>query len=495
MDNETIKKMIESLCSDECGIAKKSLDYYDGNQLSHVISELDDPYRGRKNWRQRGFIPRSRNIIKTIVDKSGLLFCGNAPHVEVQYDNVTDDALSTNLLTELNKAGWVEFFTNFDNMVRLLRTGAVLIQYVPETQSMTLDPLHKGNAYLAINPVTKNIETALVNMGCEVGSDDDLYRLFTIDKISDYAYDDSIAGGRLTLMAEYDNTYGCIPVAVFHDTHTPRYGLWNQVPTDLLGLNDAYNFHLIDLEYAAKFSNRKALFTNVDIKADFTPASTVGQVNLESGSYTPQMNTTIMAPDRIIRFDTGPGDNPFVEFKGPDINPQPTIDMMRAWIKDFAHDWCVDVNFDGSGGATSGFQLVVEQIDNLELRKQRQRMMEAGFKRLYKVIASVLTSVGKPFDANADLFVQFDDPELPVDNKVEEEMWSLRIKESRASRVDYFMATQGMTKEEAEEKVAEIDGYNDARIAKAQQLGATSTTKSGATKMVISANASDMLNA
>src|ERR1700677_555959 len=57
------------------------IDYYEGCQLKHVQAMLDGKAHGsfgaRKNWRERGMVPRNRNITKSIVDKSGLLM--NAP--------------------------------------------------------------------------------------------------------------------------------------------------------------------------------------------------------------------------------------------------------------------------------------------------------------------------------------------------------------------------------------------------------------------------------
>jgi ABC-type amino acid transport substrate-binding protein len=57
------------------------------------------------------------------------------------------------------------------------------------------------------------------------------------------------------------------------------------------------------------------------------------------------------------------------------------------------------------------------------------------------------------------LFIEFSKPELPVDEKASEEVWTMRIDSGRASRVDYFMAVMGMSRNEAEAKVAEIDAY------------------------------------
>jgi hypothetical protein len=110
-------------------------------------------------------------------------------------------------------------------------------------------------------------------------------------------------------------------------------------------------------------------------------------------------------------------------------------------------------------------------MPNLELRKARQKMFTAGFARLYKVIAFI--TQGKPglnLPLDGVLYAKFQDPALPVDDEAQEKVWSVRIMEGRASRVDYFMETQGMTEEEAKQKIVEIDLLNAPTVTPSQTL-------------------------
>jgi hypothetical protein len=160
------------------------------------------------------------------------------------------------------------------------------------------------------------------------------------------------------------------------------------------------------------------------------------------------------------------GDNIFLEYKGPDVVLTPIEEIFSKWVHDFAADWSVSLQTSCDGGATSGFQLIVEEMPNLELRKQRQKMFEAGFNRLYTVIAFVtqnIPGINLPLDGYLDVI--FSAPALPFDEKAVEDVWSRRIIEGRASRVDYFMEVKGMSKEEALQKVAEIDAINSVRPA------------------------------
>jgi hypothetical protein len=91
-------------------------------------------------------------------------------------------------------------------------------------------------------------------------------------------------------------------------------------------------------------------------------------------------------------------------------------------------------------------------------------MQEAGFKRLYHVIAAVASTVGINLPVDEELFIKFGPPDLPVDEKATEEVWDLRINAGRASRLDYFMEAKGMTRLEAEAKIAEIDGMKNDQV-------------------------------
>jgi hypothetical protein len=94
-------------------------------------------------------------------------------------------------------------------------------------------------------------------------------------------------------------------------------------------------------------------------------------------------------PGSAVVLDSMGVDSPFVRYENPDIDIKPLNEVVDSWIKSFAGDWSVRIEVAGQGRAQSGFQLIVEESDNLDLRKQRQRMFESGFKRLYRVLAAV----------------------------------------------------------------------------------------------------------
>lgn len=460
MKSPNISDLIDA---SEAELTDKILDFYDGEQEEHMVKLLSCPNKGRKEWQAKGIIPRSRNIMKMIVDKSGLLFNDKAPKLDVYSSGAVDEIQSAKLQAELENVDWIEFFTNFDSVVRMLKTACVLVQYDAEYKQLTFDILTQQNCGVVLAP-NKQIDTLVYCTSGEVEDDEvNSFRVFTKDLIQDIEVDEH---GNQSILQSVPNPFGIIPVAVFHDTNTPRCDFWNEIPTDLLQINEMYNLHLTDSEYAASWAKFKTIITNAEIETsgnEMAPQQVYGQALPRMAPATPSLTG---GPGRVISINTQGIDAPFFKWDGPDINLEPIDNIFNKWVADFAADWAVNVKDANGGVADSGFKLMVEEMPNLELRKKRQRMFEAGFKRLFKVIKAVMNtySVGY-FTEDAELFAQFAAPALPIDETIDENLWSRKIAEGRASRTDYFMAKFGMTREEALAKIAEIDADRSAASA------------------------------
>lgn len=431
----------------------KALRYLDGDQEEQMEALLSDPYKGRKKWRERGLIARFRNITQMIVSKSGMLFKDVPPTLEV-YDpdaRTPNEAKTQALYDELNKTEWVETFTSLDQLVRLLKTGMLLIQYSAEEQQLVFDVLSRANTQVVINPSTRQIDS-LIYQTSEYGEVSN-YRIITKDQYIDLRKDRT----SVTVVGSNPNPYGIIPVVAFYDTTSPRNGFWNEPAMDLVGLNELVNLSIIDSEYAISWSKLPSLFTNCRIMTD--NIETVEYVQ-GSGPFPTMTAGTELAllggPSKVIQLDSAGVDSPIIEYKTPKVDISPLDDVIEKWIKNYAKDWSVRVASEGST-PSSGFSLLVEEIDNLDLRKRRQRQFENAFKRFYRVVATVVNTV-KPgtFDISAELFATFADPYLPVDLKAQEEVWNMRIAEARASDIDYLVETQGLSREEAEDKLKQI---------------------------------------
>jgi hypothetical protein len=456
------QQWVDLLKGNKACTARKALNYLDGQQEAEIEKLLSDPHKGRRGWKQRGIIARTRNITKMIVEKSAQLFKDQPPTFEVYNDgsDVVNEADTQSLNDELYKIEWQEFFINVDQVVRLLKTAIVLSQYNGEDQQLELDILHRGNSAVMVNPVTRGIDALIY-----ITSEDDgvaTYRVITADEFIDLMEVKTGNKSNVTVTAQNINPYGLVPATVFYDTTVPRSGFWNEPTTELVGLNELVNLHITDSEYAISWAKLPTLFI---IDCEVSGQSTVMEVVSEVGSSLPRQVATEQVhtggPSRAIQLMSNGGGAPSVQYLSPTINIEPLDTVVDGWIKSFAADWSVRIKTAGEGSASSGFQLVVEELPNLDLRKQRQRMFEAGFKRFYRIFKTVMgVATGKTFSTTGELFVEFADPNLPTDTKISEEVWTMRINENRATVIDYLMDTQGLSKDEAIIKWNEIKQFN-----------------------------------
>lgn len=463
----TDKSLNGFFTTEDAVTAQKALDFLDGRQRRWVEAALSDPASGRFDWRARGFKAEFRNITRSIVEKSGLLFSNHAPQVHVypETEDKPDVPASENLQDLLEGFDWLEFFNNFDTVVRLQKTALILVEWDAEENQLVPSILTRANAYAQCNLFNGKLELLVVKLSSRrseaVVQEDgtvgeatasNYYRIFTPTLIA--TYEVSGTNNTAVLIESVENPYGIIPVAVFHDTQVPRSdSFWNEGPHDLLTIQEMYNLALTDTEYAMTFSKRQTLYTNGEIRDGDSdvPVSPNAAATLVSG------------PGRVVQLQTEGGQPLFVEYRGPTPDLEALDDMVQRWVTQYALDWDVNVKTGDSPseGKISGFQLVVEEIGNLQLRQRRQKMCAAGFARLFDVIRTVVNTV-RPgtFSDELKLFINFTFPRLPVDELGEEQMWTERIAQGRASRVDYLMKVDGYSKEEALKKLAEIDEYN-----------------------------------
>lgn len=463
----TLQKWVEFLDTEEAECASKCLDYYDGCQEEQMEELLSCPLKGRLNWKERGIIPRWRNITNMVVEKSGKLFKDNPPTIEIYLDKADqpDDQQTTILSDELYKTDWLEFFNNLDSTTRLLKTSIVLVQWDLEDKALAFELLHRGNCALLMDITLKHC-VGLIYQISEVGKLE-TYRIITQDEYIDVMEEEVLGGAsKITITNRIPNPYGIIPIAIFHDTRLPRNGIWNHPGMDLISINELYNLHLTDSEYAISWSKLSTLFL---IDCDFSSeGSNGGMVEAEIyGSALPRMvqaePSLVTGPSRAVFLQSNGNGSASIEYKNPVVDIEPLDAVVQNWVEQFSYDWSVRLSVAGQGNATSGFQLVVEELPNRELRQQRAKMFNNGFRRLYQIIIQVLnTHYGyQLLNPLGDTYVEFNEPELPVDDKTNEEMWDLRINGGRASIIDYIMDEYSLTEDEAIIKAQQIKLYNE----------------------------------
>jgi len=455
----TGRQLVDLLASDRAVFAQKALAYFDGDQEQQMVNLLNDVNKGRHRWMEQGLIPRYRNLTKMIIEKSGMLFKDAAPTLDVFTDDEsTPDPVQTAALAEeMSKLEWAEFFTNFDQIVRLLKTGVLLVQWNDEDEMLTLDILTRANCEVLLNPNTKKIDTLIYQTS--TGDKINQYRVITVDQVIDLIEKENKS---VMVSAIQDNPWGIVNAVPFYDTTIPRSGFWVEAPGDLIGINELYNLSLTDSEWSMSFTKRPTLMTNCIPAQDSVEELMVAQVGTSTlPRQVPVTSGSMIGPSKMLLLDSSSAQSPFVKYEAPVVDYKPMNDAVENWVSVFAADWSVRIHTAGEGHITSGFQLVVEEMTNMELRQQRQRMFENGFKRFFKVVKEIYGTV-KPglFSNDSNLFVCFSDPNLPVEAKEQEDMWTIRIQQGRATELDYFREVLGLSDEEANEKFLEIVLFN-----------------------------------
>jgi hypothetical protein len=465
--------------------AQKLVDFYEDNQMDYLINDLN-AYRDA--WKDRKFIPRVRNITKTIVDKSGLLF--NAPPtLEIVTSSGSVPQIDPTFNELMERSDWIEFYQNVDVYTRLLKSTVILQQkyvatptttqdgkYVPNFQqgdALLLTLLTRANAAVKMD-ITGTIIIELAFLTSDITNGNEFtYRCITPDTISDWSVKDDTE----TLIDSKPNPDGFVPANFVYDTLKPRNGGWANIPEDIISLQEMVNIGLTDTEFAVAHQKQKTLFTNARVEGStgkgqnqtllgiphaeegFTPGGSAYPQNMVNTT-----NSNMGGLGKFVTVSTGdPQIEPFVKFDGPVSDLDKLNDVLESIIQGVAFDWSVSLRMEGSGRASSGFQIIVEEMDNLQLRDKRAHSMSGAMRRFYDICQRLYPTLTQGM-----LRVKFAPPSLPVDTVQQEQIWSNRIAAGRASVLDYFREVQGLDDDAAWEKIKEIQEIN-------AQLGYTVT--------------------
>jgi hypothetical protein len=461
--------------SDEAQETNKLLDYYEDEQNKYVKTLLDAK---RAEWQARGFNVQSRNIIKSIVDKSGLLF-NNPPALAIYKPGQTKGLTDETFSEVMDRADWLEKFQNIDVYVRLLKTVVVLQQkYVPTERTtvggsyrfdqragdaLVLSLLHQGNSVVRTD-ITGRI-TELAYLTSEFSTLEPwTYRYINADVIQDWKVAEDVE----TLVKGAVNPDGIVPASPFYDVRQPRKGFWFNTPEDIVAFQDNLNLFLCDIQYAIAHQMQKTLFTDTDIESTSStttpmiPAAPPGHTNAGDEQWNqiaPAAQRSIGGLGSVVKLTPGmTGISPLVKFDGPDTQLKPLYDILAAQMRDIASDWDVSIKAEGGARANSGFQVIVEEMDNLALREKRGQSFQAGLRRFYDITQTLYPEL-----TEGVLKAEFAPPSLPVNRLEQEQVWTYRMQNGFGTPVDYWIE-QGYTEEDALAKVK-------ADIALRKQLG------------------------
>lgn len=460
--------------------ANRLIDYYEGRQLNYVRKALDgelDYGAGRRyNWQTRGYTPRMRNIVKPIVDKSAGMLFTKAPLYTIlpNYSPTAAPVIDARFNELLALADFQEVAYNWNNYSRLLRSLCILQQKVIGTERITeggvyrfdgdsgdtlvITLLHRGNSVVHMNAArTTIIELAYLTAGTP-SEEEWAYRVIRPLEIIDVV----VKNGE-EYPVSTTNLEGFVPATMHYDTNKPRCGAWQHIPEDIRSIQELVNTHLTDIEFALASQKQQPLYTDAKIVRPDEQFLDPARVGEKVGALSDRTQSVRDKPDiggigSIVYLEPKrDGTAPFIDHKGPAVNLLEQQQVINSLIVAVADDWSVNMKIGGEGGATSGFQLIVEEIDNLVLREQRQNAFVGSLRRFYDITKRLYPEL-----TDGALQVEFRAAALPVNQKEVEEIWASKIEGGRASRVDYLMTVEGLTLEEAILRNIDIQKLNTA---------------------------------
>lgn len=457
------------------------IDLFEGNQLKYVENTLDGKVGGgkgaRKNWRARGYVPRAMNVIRPIIEKGGMLF-NDPPKYEILPATSADakpivDAKFNEILAV---ADFQEFAAGaLDPYTRLLGAVCVLQQKlipgVVETEGGiyrfnssrgdALVPLllHRGNCVILMNSTrTRILELAYITKGT-IDSEEWEYRLINDQEIIDIRVSPlkPKREEREIVLNLVPNPDGFVPASMFYDTAKPRQGVWPRISEDMISAQEMLNAHLTDLKFAMDRGLGATLVLQ-DLEVDGAEQAphmvTVvnDRTNKPARVANPEEEGLDLGIGSVLSLKTGKkSDGGSAYMLQANVNLQEQADIVRQMLQDLAGNWGVRLKTAGDGAASSGFQLVVEEMDNLQLREKRSKSFQAAFRRFYEVTRELYPEL-----TDGELQVDFADPNLPVNKAEELKIWTDKINAGLASYEDYFEKVEGLSAEEASARALEI---------------------------------------
>lgn len=466
------------------------MDFYRDDQLKYVKMMLDGSYKGgygkRRDWGKRGMIPRYRNITKSVVDKSAMVF--NSPPVFETYNSNKTMIDNSTFDTIMQNADYLPFWQNAASMVRLLKSVVIYNQkYIPlgsvtENQIYRFNPFngeslmqtvtHHGNSEVIMDPSGRfiieyaylmNLDNEYYDADLKESDQAKQYCVVTPNEIETWIFKDD----KDILVDVIPNIEGFVPAFFHHDVRKPIYGYWNKPGIDLGQLNEILNLHITDTEFAVTWSKQKTLFTNGtfgegNASQQMIPAALPGHTDPgalynDLQGFSNSGDSPVIGLGAIVQVTSDDsGRDPMIKFDGPTSDLDKLHQVISALSEDVANDWDVNVRIEGRGSANSGFQLVVESMDGLNLRAKQIQFFQASFRIMYEILQRMYPELPA-----GNLYVSFAPPSLPVNEKERDANWVSRISTNRASVIDYLMEENDLTEEEAVEKATKIKAYND----------------------------------
>lgn len=389
MAHDTFETLQNNIKSAAVVTAQKAVDYLENDMLCHMKDLLQFHL---KDWQKRKFVPLYENPTKILIERSAKTY-KESPKRAVTVNGEVSEG-QTEAYNDLLRGTNLNFISqDLDARARLFRASLLLPQFDTESEKLTLTVLSRNNSDVSFDRNTGEMDGLIYTAGIRGINGGQLYHLWTPTEIRDFE-DGDLVGSAMP------NPYGIIPAAILNDTRPPLGELWKYKSWEqLLQLSDGVNLFNTEALFNARYAMVGSPVTNMEIPEG-----------------------TVMGIDAPKSFKSDGAADPFFEFTSPTAN----VTEFMAWFKPFreaiADEWGVNLNIAGSGTADSGFKLIVEEFENIELRQTRIVAAKQFEEDLYQVFAAMSVVHDWGLDSEGRGVADFKEPALPV-NKTEE--WTI----------------------------------------------------------------------
>ena len=245
------------------------------------------------------------------------------------------------------------------------------------------------------------------------------------DENGEISYDPNYPDGK--------NPFGLIPfVELRKDDAVNEY--WPDGPLDLVSANQAINITWCDLVYSQHnqaFSQPYAFGINPDQAKDIK----LGADNFIAMSE-PEMGLGTL-----------------------DYNPKivELLESIRNQIEFISASYGLNVKWSQNGSPASGFSLLVQNIELMEMREDDVERAEVQEDAIYDIIQrqDEVLKLGNKLprrDKKTRLIIDFQELDFPINQKEKQERWDWEISHNAKTVVDYIQSDQGLSEDEARER-------------------------------------------
>jgi hypothetical protein len=147
-----------------------------------------------------------------------------------------------------------------------------------------------------------------------------------------------------------------------------------------------------------------------------------------------------------------------MEMKLLGFNPKITemYEAIKFEMAAISKAYNVSMDWEMGGDVSSGFALLVKNMDLMEAREDDVEIAEMEEKEVYKIIQrqQEVYKIDKGFQLPKDkkLIIDFHEVDFPINQAEELDRWEWEFKHNVSTPVDYIQSKEGLTQEEAEER-------------------------------------------